>query len=121
MEADKNLLMIAMAFQVSFKEVGIELEVNTESLDKLEKIMNACDKSTLEDTAQGVAVFLGCIIRENIGGKWSCTKEGGYKIIKIGNKLISIDVIEDLLNPLLESDRPTIKDLYLKIEDKITG
>jgi len=118
-EADKRLLVTVMMFYESYKAVGIFLEPTTEYLDKLEEIMASCDNSALVLTATGVAAFLGCVIRENVGGKWTLTENGKYKIIELGTNKISIDLTDDLCIPLMSEKRSFVRDLYCNIEKKI--
>ncbi|MGB2809371.1 MAG: hypothetical protein WBC22_16635 [Sedimentisphaerales bacterium] len=115
MEADEALMVTVMTFYESYKAVGIQLSADTSCLDELEEILRGCDPDNKKLTLTAVGAFLGCIIREQLGGKWTKTTDGKYKITGIGNSDLTIDLEKDLVSPL--SDDPHVRpaDLYEKI------
>ena len=118
LEADENLLVKVMTFHQSYKAVGIELFPDTSSFEKLEEILKGCDPDSKELTLDGVAAFFGCVIREQLGGKWSKTEDGKYKVAEIGNCGLTVDLDEDLRSPLECETRPRLESLYEKIAKK---
>ncbi len=118
LEADENLLVKVMTFHRSYKAVGIELFPDTSSFEELEKILKGCDPDSKELTLDGVVAFFGCVFREQLGGKWSKTKDGKYKVTGIGNSGFTIDLDEDLRSPLESEPHPRLINLYEKIAKK---
>ena len=115
MEADEALMVHVMTFYESYKSVGIELSPDTSSFEKLEKILRNCDPNNKKLTQVAVGAFLGCIIREQFGGKWAKTKDGKYKIAGINNSELTIDLEKDLVLPLADDPPARIEELYNKI------
>jgi hypothetical protein len=115
LEADENLLVKVMTFHQSYKAIGIELFPDTSSFEKLEEILKDCDPDSKELTLDGVAAFLGCILREQLGGKWSKTEDGKYKVSGIGNRGLTIDLDEDLRLTLESKEYQRLESLYEKI------
>lgn len=115
MEADEALMVHVMTFYESYKAVGIQLSADTSCLDELEEILRGCDPDNKKLTLVAVGAFLGCIIREQLGGKWTKTADGKYKIAGIGNSDLTIDLEKNLVWPL--GDDPPVRpaDLYDKI------
>jgi len=114
-EADQTLLVTVMTFYQSYKTVGIELSPDTSSFDQLEDILKNYSPDTKDTTLDAVAAFLGCIVREQLGGKWTKTPDGRYKITRIGDSAFTVDLADDLRSPLASETRPRLEDLYNKI------
>jgi hypothetical protein len=115
MEADEALMVHIMTFYESYKAVGIQLSCDTSSFEELEKILRNCEPENKKLTQVAVGAFLGCVIREQLGGKWTKTKDRKYKIIRIGKSDLSIDLEKDLVMPLGEEPPARIEELYNKI------
>ncbi|MFW9871384.1 MAG: hypothetical protein ACFFEL_17285 [Candidatus Thorarchaeota archaeon] len=115
MEADQALMVTVMTFYESYKAVGIQLSCDTSCFEELEKILRNCEPENKKLTLVAVGAFLGCIIREQLGGKWTKTKDGKYKIIRIGKSDLSIDLEKDLVLPLAEDPPARLEELYNKI------
>ena len=115
LEADENLMVNVMVFYKSYKAVGIELSPDTSSFDQLEKILKKSTPENKELIVQGVAAFFGCIIREQLGGRWGKTSNGRYQISGIKNSDITIDWENDLVLPLLNEPPVRLGELYEKI------
>jgi hypothetical protein len=112
LEADELLMKKVMMFQMSYRAVGIELAPDTSSFPQLERILDSCDANTKEPTYDGVAFFLGCVIREQLCGKWTKTQDGRYRITALGNAGLTVDLIDDLRFPLTKEPRARLKELY---------
>lgn len=115
MEADEALMVHVMTFYESYKSVGIELSCDTSCFEKLEKILRNCDPDNKKLTQVAVGAFVGCVIREQLGGKWAKTKDGKYKIAGIGKSDLTIDLEKDLVMPLADDPPARLEELYNKI------
>lgn len=115
MEADEALMVNVMTFYESYKAVGIQLSADTSCLDELEEILRGCVPDNKKLTLTAVGAFLGCVIREQLGGKWTKTADGKYKIAGIGNSDLTIDLEKDLVWPLADDPPVRPADLYNKI------
>ena len=115
MEADQALMVTVMTFYESYKAVGIRLSCDTNSFEQLEKILIDCDPDNKKLTQVAVGAFLGCVIREQLGGKWAKTKDGKYKIAGIGKSDLSINLEKDLVMPLADEPPARLTELYNKI------
>ena len=115
MEADEALMVHVMTFYESYKAVGIQLSPDTSCFEELEKILRNCEPDNKKLTQVAVGAFLGCVIREQLGGKWTKTKDRKYKIIRIGKSGLSIDLEKDLILPLEDEPPARIEELYNKI------
>jgi hypothetical protein len=116
MEADEALMVTVMTFYESYKAVGIQLSCETSSFEELEKILRSCDPDNKKLTQVAVGAFLGCVIREQLGGKWTKTTDGKYKIAGIGKSELTIDLEKDLVIPLADEPPARIKELYNQIK-----
>ena len=112
MEADEALMVHVMTFYESYKAVGIQLSADTSCLDELEEILRGCVPDNKKLTLVAVGAFLGCVIREHLGGKWTKTADGKYKITGIGNSDLTIDLEKDLVSPLADDPPVRPADLY---------
>ena len=115
MEADEALMVHVMTFYESYKSVGIELSPDTSCFEQLEKILRNCDPDNKKLTQVAVGAFLGCVIREQLGGKWAKTKDGKYKIAGISKSDLTIDLEKDLVMPLADEPPARMAELYNKI------
>jgi len=115
MEADEALMVHVMTFYESYKSVGIELSCDTSCFEQLEKILRNCDPDNKKLTQVAVGAFLGCVIREQLGGKWAKTKGGKYKIAGTGKSELTIDLEKDLVMPLADDPPARLEELYNKI------
>jgi hypothetical protein len=115
MEADEALMVNVMTFYESYKTVGIQLSPDTSCLDELEEILRGCVPDNKKLTLMAVGAFLGCIIREQLGGKWTKTADGKYKIAGTGNSDLTIDLEKDLVSPLADDPPVRPADLYDKL------
>ena len=66
MAAGRELATTAMIFHETLKMVGSDLRPDDSALDELGRILLGSDEP--EQTLNGVSVFLGCIITEQLGG-----------------------------------------------------
>src|SRR5467141_3729697 len=78
MAASRELGTAAMMFHESFKMAGIDLQPDESALDELGRCLSSSQEP--EQTLEGVSVFLGCIITEQLGGSWQRTA-AGYRIV----------------------------------------
>lgn len=108
-----------MVFHKSYQAVGIELSPDTSCFDQLDKILKTCDPENKMLTVQGVAAFIGCVIREQLGGKWKKTSDGRYKITKIGKSRMTLDWENELVLPLADEPPTRLMDLYKKIAESL--
>ncbi len=116
LEADQSLMVSVMTFHESYKAVGIELAPDESSFDDLEEILKSCEPENKNLTLFAVSAFLGCVIREQLGGKWSKTDDGRYKLTGIGSDNNTVDLKDDIRSQLEKDLRPTLKELYHKIK-----
>ena len=116
MEADEALMVTVMTFYESYKAVGIQLSVDTSCFDELEEILKCYDPENKNLTIVAVGAFLGCVIREQLGGKWTKTTDGKYKIAGTGKSELTIDLEKDLVMPLADEPPARIKELYNQIK-----
>jgi len=114
--ADHFLMVSVMTFHESYKTVGIELPPDESSFNGLEEILKSCDTENKNLTLFAVSAFLGCVIREQLGGKWVKTNDGRYKITGIGRNNSTVDLEDDIKSHLEKDIRPSVKELYHKIE-----
>lgn len=116
MEADESLMVTVMTFYESYKAVGIQLSADTSCLDELEEILKGYDPENKNLTVVAVGAFLGCVIREQLGGKWTKTTDGKYKIAGIGKNELTIDLEKDLVMPLADEPPARIEELYNQVK-----
>ena len=114
--ADQALVVRVMMFYESYKAVGIDLSPDPTSLAELDCILGSCDEDTHELTFDAVSAFLGCIVRETLGGKWRRTNGGKYAIAGVGRRRVTVDVDRDL-RARLETGA-TAQEVYADIRDK---
>ena len=63
----------------------------------------------------------GFDIREQLGGKWGKTNDGGYKITGIDSNNKTVNLEDDIKSQLEKDTRPTVKELYNKIKGTNTN
>jgi len=63
----------------------------------------------------------GFDIREQLGGKWGKTNDGGYKITGIGSDDKTANPEGDIKSQLEKDTRPTARELYNKIKGTDTN
>lgn len=117
LEADQALLVRVITFHESYKAVGINLSPDATALSELDNILSSCDPDTHELTLNGVSAFLGCIVRETIGGHWSSTADGKYAILNVGSNNHSVDINADIRAPLADRQNSVVA-LYETIKDR---
>ena len=114
-------MVSVITFHESYKAVGIELSPDESSFDNLEEILKSCEPDDKELTLFAASAFLGCIIREQLGGKWGKTNDGGYKITGIGSDNKTVNLEDDIKSQLEKDTRPTARELYNKIKGTDTN
>jgi len=118
MAASRELGTTAMTFHEAFKMVGIDLQPDESALDELGRILSS--STDPERTLEGVSVFLGCVIIEQLGGSWQ--REGsGYRIVGVGSQNGIVDLTSDIRAPLASQQRQTPRIVYETIRTRVTG
>ena len=117
MAASKELGTAAIIFHETFKMVGIDLRPDESALDELGRILFGSAEP--EQTVDGVSVFVGCIITEQLGGIWERTGSG-YKIVGVGVVKGVVDLGADIRGPLTGQLPLTPRAVCEKIRETVT-
>ena len=118
MAAGRELGNTVMIFHETLKMVGSDLRPDESALEELGRILLGTDEP--EQTLNGVSVFLGCIITEQLGGTWERTASG-YKIIGVGANKSVVDLGADIRGPLTGPLPLTPRAVYEKIRETVTS
>ena len=105
-----------MMFHESFKAVGTDLPPDESALDELGRILDRSAEP--EQTLDGVSVFLGCIITEQLGGTWQ-RASGGYQIVGVGTQKRVVDLSGDIRTPLTGQHQLTPRAVYERIRKQV--
>ena len=103
-------------FHESYKLVGTELQPDESSLDTLGSLV--AGSSEPEHTLPAVAVFLGCVITEQLGGTWQRTSDGSYRIVGVGPQHGSVDLARDIQTRLSPPESLTPRAVYESIRER---
>jgi len=117
MAASRELGTAAITFHESLKAVGTDLQPDESALDELGSILEASPEP--EQTLDGISVFLGCIITEQLGGKWQCGS-GGCQIVGVGNQKSTISLSADIRTPLSGQTRLSPRAVYERIRKQVS-
>ena len=117
MAASKELGTAAIMFHETFKMVGIDLQPDESELDELGRIMSS--SSEAKQTVEGVSVFLGCIVTEQLGGTWQ-RSESSYKITGVGPFRNTVELSTHILTPLTGQPSQTPRTVYETIRDRVS-
>src|SRR5262249_16192144 len=114
--ADQGLLMRAMMFRESFKAAGMEMQPDESALKQLDEIAEV--KEATEVTLDGISVFLGCILAEQLGGRWVRTRDGRFQLADVGVNKVTIDLEGDIHSKMFGPSSITPSALYSTIKAK---
>lgn len=117
MAASRELGTAAVIFHETLKMVGSDLRPDESALDELERILFGSVEP--EQTLDGVSVFLGCIVTEQLEGTWK-RAGSGYKIVDVGVDKGVVDLGADIRGPLTGPLRLTPRAVYEKIRERVS-